>query len=114
MVVRKNVSNEINFIKFIFYKTPFVFLDIDTQIQAVNIDKTYVTALLARGGLLWVGTDTGIVITYPLPRLGGVPQVSGKPCVSFHGHEGPVRCFYAFRVKRRIKHGTENRQGKCL
>jgi len=86
--------------------------DIDTRIQAVNVDKVQVTSLLARGGLLWVGTDNGIIITYPLPRLGGVPQVSGKPCVSFHGHEGAVRCFHAFRVKRCLKHSADSVTGE--
>lgn len=78
-------------------------LDIDTRVQGINIEKTYVTSMLARGGLLWVGTDNGVIITYPLPRLGGVPQVSGKPCVSFHGHEGAVRCLHAFRVERSLR-----------
>eukprot|EP00795_Rhopilema_esculentum_P006830 gene6830-12423_t len=77
--------------------------DIDCQIQNLNIDKAYITTLMARGGLLWVGTDIGVVVTYPLPRLGGVPQVSGKPCVSFHGHENAVRCLHAFRVERAFK-----------
>ena len=89
----------------------FNFADIDTRIQAVNVEKVHVTSLLARGGLLWVGTDNGIIITYPLPRLGGVPQVSGKPCVSFHGHEGAVRCLHAFRVKRNMKHTADNVTG---
>ena len=90
----------------------FCTVDIDTRIQAVNVDKVQVTSLLARGGLLWVGTDNGIIITYPLPRLGGVPQVSGKPCVSFHGHEGAVRCFHAFRVKRCLKHSADSVTGE--
>ena len=72
--------------------------------QSINIDKTHITCMLARGGLLWVGTDSGVIVSYPLPRLGGIPQVSGRPCVSFHGHEGPVRCLHAFKVEKNFRH----------
>eukprot|EP00794_Sanderia_malayensis_P015150 gene15150-16707_t len=84
--------------------------DVDSRIQGINIEKAHVTCLQARGGLLWVGTDVGIIMTYPLPRLGGVPQVSGRPCVSFHGHVGSVRCLHAFRVERNIKYKGETNE----
>ena len=76
----------------------------DSRVQNINLDKLHTTALLARGGLLWVGTDAGVILTYPLPRMGGVPQVSLRPCVSFHGHDGPVRCLHAFTVERNVRH----------
>ncbi|XKL69415.1 hypothetical protein PGB90_007184 [Kerria lacca] len=50
-----------------------------------------VTSLMACKGLLWVGTDAGISLTVPLPRLEGVPIISGRVNVSYHAHMGPVR-----------------------
>ncbi len=35
----------------------------------------HVTALMASRGLLWVGTNVGIALTVPLPRLEGVPII---------------------------------------
>jgi len=49
-----------------------------------------VTGLLASKGLLWVGTDSGVALTVPLPRLEGVPIISGRINVSYHGHAGPL------------------------
>lgn len=46
---------------------------------------------MACKGLLWVGTDAGISLTVPLPRLEGVPIISGRVNVSYHAHVGPVR-----------------------
>ena len=33
----------------------------------------------------------GCVLTYPLPRLEGVPQIKGRPNVSYHAHMGPIK-----------------------
>ncbi|XP_064461059.1 rho guanine nucleotide exchange factor 10-like isoform X2 [Ornithodoros turicata] len=49
-----------------------------------------VTALVAGRGLLWVGTSAGVVLTLPLPRLEGVPILSGRPHLAYHAHQGPV------------------------
>ncbi|KAK0160358.1 hypothetical protein PV328_007776 [Microctonus aethiopoides] len=49
-----------------------------------------VTALMACKGLLWVGTNVGISLTIPLPRLEGVPIISGRVNISYHAHFGPV------------------------
>ena len=49
-----------------------------------------VTALLAGRGLLWVGTSVGVTLTIPLPRLEGVPIISGRGNISYHAHCGPV------------------------
>ena len=49
-----------------------------------------VTALLASRGLLWVGTNVGVALTIPLPRLEGVPIISGRANVSYHAHSGPI------------------------
>lgn len=49
-----------------------------------------VTALVVSRGLLWVGTSVGVTLTLPLPRLQGVPIISGRPTLSYHAHTGPV------------------------
>lgn len=46
--------------------------------------------MLATRGLLWVGTNVGIIVTLTLPRLQGVPLVSGALNVALHRHLGPV------------------------
>ncbi|KAG0728402.1 Rho guanine nucleotide exchange factor 10 [Chionoecetes opilio] len=56
-------------------------------IAASNIT---VTALIASRGLLWVGTNVGVALTIPLPRLEGVPIISGRANVSYHAHKGPI------------------------
>lgn len=50
----------------------------------------FVTALMACKGLLWVGTNVGISLTIPLPRLEGVPIMSGGVSISYHAHFGPI------------------------
>ncbi|XP_053136508.1 rho guanine nucleotide exchange factor 10-like protein isoform X4 [Hemicordylus capensis] len=49
-----------------------------------------VTSLMICQGLLWVGTDQGILVLLPVPRLEGIPKITGKGMVSFNGHCGPV------------------------
>ena len=55
--------------------------------------KNYeVTSLMASLGLLWIGTDIGVVLTYPLPRLrDGVPKINQRPSVALHGHNRAVQ-----------------------
>lgn len=36
-----------------------------------------VTSLLVCHGLLWVGTASGIIITLPVPKLEGIPKITG-------------------------------------
>lgn len=55
-----------------------------------NNSSVFVTALMACKGLLWVGTNVGISLTIPLPRLEGVPIISGGVNISYHAHFGPV------------------------
>lgn len=50
-----------------------------------------VTALSTCRGLLWAGTSVGVSLTVALPRLGGVPVVSGRGTLSYHAHCAPVR-----------------------
>jgi len=56
-----------------------------------SIRSIHITCLLSESGWLWIGTSAGFILTVPLPRLEGVPQVKGRPTVSFHGHVGPVQ-----------------------
>ena len=58
----------------------------------------YVTALSAEKGLLWVGTNLGIVLTIQLP-IEGIPIISGKANISYHAHFGPVRMFLPLQPK---------------
>ena len=82
-------------------------IDIATNVRRVlaardlsNSKKSiYVTALSAAKGLLWVGTNVGIALTIPLPRLEGVPIISGKANISYHAHFGPVRMFLPLQPK---------------
>ncbi|XP_073075341.1 rho guanine nucleotide exchange factor 10 isoform X2 [Manis javanica] len=50
-----------------------------------------VTSLLVCHGLLMVGTSLGVVVALPVPRLQGVPKVTGRGMVSYHAHHGPVK-----------------------
>lgn len=62
-----------------------------SQRDCVNKNSSvFVTALMASKGLLWVGTNVGISLTIPLPRLEGVPIISGAVNISYHAHFGPV------------------------
>ncbi|XP_058515812.1 rho guanine nucleotide exchange factor 10 isoform X2 [Ochotona princeps] len=50
-----------------------------------------VTSLLVCHGLLMVGTSLGIIVALPVPRLQGIPKVTGRGMVSYHAHSGPVK-----------------------
>lgn len=62
-----------------------------------NQTSVTVTALLACKGLLWVGTNVGISLTIPLPRLEGVPIISGRVNISYHAHFGPITFLLAIQ-----------------
>ncbi|XP_077429048.1 rho guanine nucleotide exchange factor 10-like protein isoform X2 [Vanacampus margaritifer] len=49
-----------------------------------------VTSLLICQGLLWVGTAQGLIVTLPVPKLEGIPKITGKGRISLNGHCGPV------------------------
>jgi len=57
----------------------------------------HITCMLADSGLLWIGTNSGFILTIPLPRLEGVPQLRGQPSVSFHAQSGPVQFISAIQ-----------------
>ncbi|XP_069320712.1 rho guanine nucleotide exchange factor 10 isoform X2 [Eulemur rufifrons] len=50
-----------------------------------------VTSLLVGHGLLMVGTSLGVLVALPVPRLQGIPKVTGRGMVSYHAHSGPVK-----------------------
>ncbi|XP_028848367.1 rho guanine nucleotide exchange factor 10-like protein isoform X4 [Denticeps clupeoides] len=50
----------------------------------------FVSSLLICQGLLWVGTTQGIIITLPIPKLEGIPKVTGRSMMSLNAHSGPV------------------------
>ncbi|XP_042205162.1 rho guanine nucleotide exchange factor 10-like isoform X3 [Homarus americanus] len=58
--------------------------------RGIAASSVNVTALLASRGLLWVGTNVGVALTIPLPRLEGVPIISGRANISYHAHNGPI------------------------
>lgn len=58
--------------------------------RSPNPASVNVTALVASRGLLWVGTNVGVALTIPLPRLEGVPIISGRANISYHAHNGPI------------------------
>ncbi|KAH0622031.1 hypothetical protein JD844_023928 [Phrynosoma platyrhinos] len=53
--------------------------------------RVSVTGLLVCHGLLLVGTNLGIIVALPVPRLQGIPKVTGRGMVSYHAHNGPVK-----------------------
>uniref|UniRef100_T1IGY5 DH domain-containing protein n=1 Tax=Strigamia maritima TaxID=126957 RepID=T1IGY5_STRMM len=55
----------------------------------------FVTSMLACRGLLWVGTNAGVALNIPLPRLEGVPIISGRASLSYHTLAGPVTTLLA-------------------
>ncbi|CAB3378777.1 Hypothetical predicted protein [Cloeon dipterum] len=65
----------------------------------LNPKHVHVTALLASKGLLWVGTNVGVCLTIPLPRLEGVPIISGRANLSHHAHYGPVTFLLALQPR---------------
>uniref|UniRef100_A0A4W6EEL4 Rho guanine nucleotide exchange factor 10 like n=1 Tax=Lates calcarifer TaxID=8187 RepID=A0A4W6EEL4_LATCA len=60
-------------------------------LQEINIStRMRVTSLLICQGLLWVGTAQGLIITLPVPKLEGIPKITGKGMISLNAHCGPV------------------------
>ncbi|XP_053365606.1 rho guanine nucleotide exchange factor 10 isoform X1 [Clarias gariepinus] len=53
--------------------------------------RVSVSSLLVCHGLLLVGTNLGVTVALSVPRLQGVPKVTGRGMVSLHAHHGPVK-----------------------
>ncbi|KAK8739531.1 hypothetical protein OTU49_003378, partial [Cherax quadricarinatus] len=69
--------------------------------RGIAVSSINVTALLASRGLLWVGTNVGVALTIPLPRLEGVPIISGRANISYHAHNGPITFLLALQPHAR-------------
>ncbi|XP_022085454.1 rho guanine nucleotide exchange factor 10-like isoform X2 [Acanthaster planci] len=65
-----------------------------------NVHSVQVTHLLACYGSLWVGSNLGILVNFPLPRLEGVPLVNGPAMVAYHTHGGPVKFMLGLEINR--------------
>ncbi|KAK7905032.1 hypothetical protein WMY93_017639 [Mugilogobius chulae] len=53
--------------------------------------RVSVSSLLVCHGLLLVGTNLGVTVGLSVPRLQGIPKVTGRGMVSLHAHSGPVK-----------------------
>ncbi|XP_063772743.1 rho guanine nucleotide exchange factor 10 isoform X2 [Pseudophryne corroboree] len=53
--------------------------------------RVSVTSLLVCHGLLMVGTNIGVIVAFPVPRLQGIPKVTGRGMVSYHAHHSAVK-----------------------
>ncbi|XP_023663548.2 rho guanine nucleotide exchange factor 10 isoform X1 [Paramormyrops kingsleyae] len=53
--------------------------------------RVTVSCLLTCPGLLLVGTNLGVTVALSVPRLQGIPKVTGRGMVSYHAHNGPVK-----------------------
>ncbi|AWP02195.1 putative rho guanine nucleotide exchange factor 10-like protein [Scophthalmus maximus] len=67
-------------------------INISTRSTLLNTGQRSmrVTSLLICQGLLWVGTAQGLIITLPVPKLEGIPKITGKGMISLNAHCGPV------------------------
>ncbi|XP_015230836.1 PREDICTED: rho guanine nucleotide exchange factor 10-like protein isoform X2 [Cyprinodon variegatus] len=61
-----------------------------SRLQNTGQKNMRVTSLLICQGLLWVGTAQGLIITLPVPKLEGIPKITGKGMISLNAHCGPV------------------------
>ncbi|XP_019725815.1 rho guanine nucleotide exchange factor 10 [Hippocampus comes] len=53
--------------------------------------RVSVSSLLVCHGMLLVGTNLGVTVSLSVPRLQGIPKVTGRGMVSLHAHNGPVK-----------------------
>ena len=72
--------------------------------------KITVTSMLATRGLLWVGTNVGVIVTLTLPRLQGVPLISGCLNVALHRHIGPVTILLSLNPGIDAHNSSQNMQ----
>jgi len=79
-----------------------------------SLSTVYVTALMACKGLLWVGTNVGFTLTVPLPRLEGLPIISGNINISYHAHLGPVTFFLPLITKTALQTTTSGLPLKAI
>ncbi|XP_068453209.1 rho guanine nucleotide exchange factor 10-like protein [Clinocottus analis] len=65
-------------------------VNISTHTAHLTPGQVCVSSLLICQGLLWVGTSQGIIVTFPVPTLEGIPKITGKGMTSLNAHCGPV------------------------
>ncbi|KPP72162.1 hypothetical protein Z043_108868 [Scleropages formosus] len=58
--------------------------------QTTSQEMVRVTSLLVCQGMLWVGTAQGVIVALPVPKLEGIPKITGKGMTSLNAHGGPV------------------------
>lgn len=85
-----------------------------TNRDCINNNRTIVsvTSLMACKGLLWVGTNVGIALTIPLPRLEGVPIISGRVNISYHAHFGAISFLLALQPRSYVSVSRKNSDDK--
>ncbi|XP_028995595.1 rho guanine nucleotide exchange factor 10 isoform X2 [Betta splendens] len=68
-------------------------INIATPVHSVlpGNQRVSVSSLLVCYGLLLVGTNLGVTVALSVPRLQGIPKVTGRGMVSLHAHNGPVK-----------------------
>uniref|UniRef100_A0AAY4BZM0 Rho guanine nucleotide exchange factor 10 n=1 Tax=Denticeps clupeoides TaxID=299321 RepID=A0AAY4BZM0_9TELE len=68
-------------------------INIATPVNSIlsGQQRVSVSSLLVCHGLLLVGTNLGVTVALSVPRLQGIPKVTGRGMVSFHAHSGPVK-----------------------
>ncbi|KAK5862953.1 hypothetical protein PBY51_000018 [Eleginops maclovinus] len=65
-------------------------VNISTRNAHLTSGEVCVSSLLICQGLLWVGTSQGVILTFPVPTLEGIPKITGKGMMSLNAHCGPV------------------------
>uniref|UniRef100_A0A3B4ZJ80 Rho guanine nucleotide exchange factor 10-like protein n=1 Tax=Stegastes partitus TaxID=144197 RepID=A0A3B4ZJ80_9TELE len=65
-------------------------VNISTRTAHLSPGQVCVSSLLICQGLLWVGTSQGVILTFPVPTLEGIPKITGKGMTSLNAHCGPV------------------------
>lgn len=68
-------------------------INIATPVHSIlpGSHRVSVSSLLVCHGLLLVGTNLGVTVGLSVPRLQGIPKVTGRGMVSLHAHNGPVK-----------------------
>ncbi|XP_033844626.1 rho guanine nucleotide exchange factor 10 isoform X1 [Periophthalmus magnuspinnatus] len=68
-------------------------INIATPVHSILLGnhRVSVSSLLVCHGLLLVGTNLGVTVGLSVPRLQGIPKVTGRGMVSLHAHSGPVK-----------------------
>nr|XP_020485961.1 rho guanine nucleotide exchange factor 10-like protein [Labrus bergylta] len=69
---------------------PLQEVNISTRTALLTPGQVCVSSLLICQGLLWVGTSQGVILTFPVPTLEGIPKITGKGMTSLNAHCGPV------------------------